>query len=155
MVLGLLGFHSHWTDFRPNQSKFEKKLWPISFNTVTPHHGQAWKRSEFPVVGMIAYSTKFSEFAVILGVWQRRMDIHFVKQRQPICFSRLTFSKIIWFHMPQTDFDLRLPLVAQRCCGYRYCEIFEKRKIWFVFISNIIRFFYFSHSYEFKTFSNV
>ena len=46
------------------------------------------------------YSTKFSEFAVISGVWQRRMRIHFVKQWQPLCFSRLTFSKIIWFHMP-------------------------------------------------------
>ena len=64
----------------------------------------------------------------------------------PICFSRLTCSKIMRFHTPLTDFNLRLPIVAQRSCGYRYCVIFEKGKLTYdLFSSQLLLVYFISH----------
>ena len=51
---------------------------------------------------------------------------------------RPTYSKIIRFHMPLTDFDsaLGLPLVVQGSCGYHYCAYVSLVTLWYVIAQN-------------------
>ena len=68
MVHGLLGFYSHCTDFRLNQTKYAKTNCDQSASTplppLRPGPETQWI---FGGGGDSAYSTQFSEFTAILG----------------------------------------------------------------------------------------